>query len=106
MPPIPLDYETAGDKPRFELAIVCPACGKDGAVGGTLARGELWHFYPSGIQGSLLANHRVPTCSYACVACGIVTTVVDPDELRKLLGVGKATHPPVAPAPTPVDPPG
>ena len=87
MPPIPLDYETPGEQPRFELAIVCPACGKDGAVRGTLAAGELGHFYPSGITGSLLVKHRVAAYAYACVACGVVTTVVDPDELRILLGV-------------------
>jgi hypothetical protein len=89
MPPIPLDYETPGEEPRFDLAIVCPACGKDGAVRGTLVGGELWHFYPSGMTHSVLVNGRVTAYSYACVACGVVTTVVDPDELRKVLGVGQ-----------------
>ena len=87
MPPIPLDYETPGEKPRFDAAIVCPACGKDGAVRGTLVDGELSHFYPSGATGSLLANPRVAAYAYACVTCGVVTTVVDPHELRRFLGV-------------------
>ena len=87
MPPIPLDYETPGEKPRFDMAIVCPACGKDGAVRGTLVNPELFDFYPSGLTHSRLANARVAAHAYACVACGVVTTVVDPHELRRLLGV-------------------
>jgi hypothetical protein len=89
MPLKPLDYETPGENSRFEMAIACPACGVDGAVRGTLAGGEAWYFYPSGLKGSLLslAPPRTMAFSYACVKCGVVTTVVDPDDLRKLLGV-------------------
>src|SRR5688572_7931809 len=85
MPPVPLDYETPGKKPGFELAVLCPACGKDGAVRGTLVGGEQWYFFPSGMKGA------TPAYSYACVACGVVTTVIDPDELREALGVRAGT---------------
>src|SRR5688572_7645819 len=89
MLPIPLDYETPGDKPsQADLAIVCPACGKDGAVRGRLAAADVRYFYPYGVKGSLLMNPRVEAHSYACVACGVVTIVVDPDELRRTIGVG------------------
>ena len=90
MPPIPLDYETPGEDPGVDLAIVCPACGKDGAVRGRLGGADLRYFHPSGIPHSLLANPRAAAYSYACVACGVVTTLVDPDTLRKVLGVGGA----------------
>ena len=91
MPSIPLDYETPGEDPRFEMAIVCPACGTDGAVRGTLVGNEEWHFYPSGMTHSILKKARAKAYSYACVACGVVTTVVDPRELRNVLGVSEKT---------------
>jgi hypothetical protein len=89
MPPEPLDYQTPGENSRFDMAIVCPACGQDGAVRGTLVSGELWYFLPSGMKRSYLGIEapRTMAFSYACVKCGVVTTVVDPDDLRKLLGV-------------------
>jgi hypothetical protein len=89
MPHTPLDYETPGDNTRFEMAILCPACGTDGAVRGTLVSGETWYFYPSGMKFPMLAISppRTMAFSYACVKCGVVTTVVDPDDLRRLLGV-------------------
>jgi hypothetical protein len=89
MPSEPLDYETPGENSNFEMAVLCPACGKDGAVRGTLVGGEMWYFYPSGMKGSHWspASPRTMAFSYACVTCGVVTTVVDPHDLRKLLGV-------------------
>ena len=74
------------------MAILCPACGTDGAVRGTLVGGEAWYFYPSGMKFPplpLAPPPRTIAFSYACVKCGVVTTVVDPDDLRKLLGVGE-----------------
>ena len=71
------------------MAIVCPACGKDGAVRGTLVSGPLWYFRPSGVKGTLLSDAQTEAFSYACVGCGVVTTFVDPDQLSKLLEAEK-----------------
>ena len=78
----PLDYQTP--RSRDNSAVTCPHCGSTRVVEGKVSGGT---FLPKRISFWSL-NTGVKTLTYACLSCGSITTRIDPDDLRRLIGPG------------------
>jgi hypothetical protein len=91
MPSEPLDYETPGAEPL--PSITCSTCGGTDVVEGRVGGVNHDRFWPRYVKRFWKFNSGVKTVTYACLSCGTVTTVVDRDELRRLIEQGGEEKP-------------
>jgi hypothetical protein len=82
----PLDYQTP--RSRDNSAVTCPHCGGTRVVDGKLIGGPGVRFLPKRIKSFWTLNNGAKTLTYACLSCGFITILVDPDDLRRLIGPG------------------
>ena len=82
----PLDYQTP--RSRDNTVMTCSHCGGSRVVEGMLFGGTRVRFLPKRITRFWTFSSGAKTVTYACVSCGSITMVIDPDELRRLMRPG------------------
>jgi DNA-directed RNA polymerase subunit RPC12/RpoP len=68
--------------------MTCPRCGGKRLVEGKLMGGTSVRFRPTRLNRFWTLKNGAKTMTYACLSCGFITTVIDPDHLRRLIGPG------------------
>ncbi|MGB7157182.1 MAG: hypothetical protein WBD40_03885 [Tepidisphaeraceae bacterium] len=82
----PLNYQTP--RSRDDSALTCPHCGSTRVVEGKLTGGTGVRFMPKRVKSFWTLSNGAKTLTNACLSCGFITTVIDPDDLRRLMGPG------------------